>query len=537
MQPDRQLLSGNEAVARAARDGHIALGTAYPGTPSTEILESFSALGGRAQWSPNEKVALEVALGAAFCGARAICAMKHVGLNVAADPLFTAAYTGVTGAMVIVSADDPGMSSSQNEQDNRRYAVAAGIPMLEPSDSQESYDFTLLAIEISERWRIPVLLRMTTRVCHSRTVIRPRPAIAPAPIPHFERDIPGRVMIPAHARPAHRRSREKLKDIADWCEKSGPNEVIRGEQALGIITSGISYMHAREAAPRASVLKLGMTHPLPTGVVRQFAQSVDRCVVVEEGDPYLVDAVRAAGIEAEGKPEMFRFGELNVGRVRRILDADFSAEPAPPAGKPPELCPGCPHRSVFTALRDLDCIVAGDIGCYTLAVLPPFHALDTCVCMGAGITAGLGMRHVLPAEAARRVVSVIGDSTFVHSGITGLVEMVYNPPPSGHVVIILDNGTTAMTGMQEHPGTGRTLDHRRTGKLVFEDLVRALGIAHVTVTDPTLDPAGFLALVQGALEGGKLSVIIARRDCLLATSRIKTYEQAIQEESCLAGEE
>ena len=534
MESERQLLSGDEAVALAARDGHVALGTGYPGTPSTEILEAFSALGGKAQWSPNEKVALEVAIGAAFSGARAICTMKHVGLNVAADPLFTAAYTGVTGGLVVVSADDPGMASSQNEQDNRRYAVAAGLPMLEPSDSQEAYDFTLLAIEVSERWKIPVLLRMTTRVCHSKTLVRARPAPAPPPPPHFEHDVPHRVMIPAYARPAHRRLREKLDDIAVWNEREGPNRMVDGDPVLGVITSGISYVHVREAAPRASVLKLGMTHPLPCTMMREFASAVGRCVVVEEGDPYLVDAVRAAGIEADAKPEIFRFGELNVGRVRRILHGQISPEPPPPPGKPPELCPGCPHRTVFTALRDLDCLVSGDIGCYTLGVLPPFSALDTCVCMGAGITVGLGMRHVLPTEEARRVVSVIGDSTFVHSGITGLVEMVYNPPPTGHVVIILDNGTTAMTGMQEHPGTGRTLDHHRTGKVVFEDLARSLGITHVAVTDPTLDPAAFQQMVQEALASGELSVIIARRDCLLATSKIKTWEQAIAQESCIS---
>ena len=534
MEPGRQLLSGDEAVALAARDGHVALGTGYPGTPSTEILEAFSALGGKAQWSPNEKVALEVAIGAAFSGARAICTMKHVGLNVAADPLFTAAYTGVTGALVVVSADDPGMASSQNEQDNRRYAVAAGLPMLEPADSQEAYDFTLLAIEISERWQIPVLLRMTTRVCHSKTVVRVRPAPPPPPQPHFEHDVPHRVMIPAYARPAHRRLREKLDAIAVWNEREGPNRIVNGDPVLGVITSGVSFVHVREAAPRASVLKLGMTHPLPSTLMREFAGVVGRCVVVEEGDPYLVDAVRAAGIEADAKPEIFRFGELNVGRVRRILHGQISPEPPPPPGKPPELCPGCPHRTVFTALRDLDCLVSGDIGCYTLGVLPPFSALDTCVCMGAGITVGLGMRHVLPPEEARRVVSVIGDSTFVHSGITGLVEMVYNPPSTGHVVIILDNGTTAMTGMQEHPGTGRTLDHHRTGKVVFEDLARSLGISHVSVTDPTLDPAGFQRMVQQALASGELAVIIARRDCLLATSKIKTWEQAIAQESCLS---
>jgi indolepyruvate ferredoxin oxidoreductase alpha subunit len=534
MQSDRKLMSGDEAVALAARDGHVRLGTGYPGTPSTEILEAFSELGGQAQWSPNEKVALEVAIGAAFAGARAICTMKHVGLNVAADPLFTVAYTGVQGALVIVSADDPGMSSSQNEQDNRRYAVAAGVPMLEPADSQEAYDFTLLAIEISERWQIPVLLRMTTRVCHSCTVVCPRGEAAPPPEPHFERDVTHRVMIPAYARPAHRRLREKLAAIARWNDAEGPNWTIEGTGGRGIVTSGISYMHVREAAPEARVLKLGMTYPLPLGTMREFARQSDGTIVVEEGDPYLADAALAAGLAVETQPAMFRFGELNVDRVRRILGGDVSPEAAPPPGKPPELCPGCPHRTVFTALRDLGCIVAGDIGCYTLGVLPPFNALDTCVCMGAGITVGLGLRQVLPPDEARRVVSVIGDSTFLHSGITGLVEAVYNPPATGHLTIILDNGTTAMTGMQEHPGTGRSLDHGRAGKVIFEDLVESLGMARPVAMDPTVDPAGFQSLVAEALESGAIRVIVARRDCLLATSKIKSYEQALKQEACLA---
>ncbi|MDR3675394.1 MAG: thiamine pyrophosphate-dependent enzyme [Acidobacteriota bacterium] len=529
--PERLLLSGDEAVALAARDGDIALGTGYPGTPSTEILESFSRLGGRAQWAPNEKVALEVGLGVAYAGARALVTMKHVGLNVAADPLFTAAYTGVTGALVVVSADDPGMASSQNEQDNRRYAVAAGIPMLEPADSQEAYDFTLLALHVSERWGIPVLLRLTTRVCHSSTVVRPAGALTPSNAPAtFVRDIKGRVMIPAYARPAHRRLREKLARIQEWNESEGPNRETGGDRSLGIITAGISFMHAREAAPEAAVLKLGMSYPLPLETIRRFVGSVSRCVVIEEGDPYLLEAIRTAGLAVEGKPEGYRFGELDVNRVRRILAADTSPEPVAPPGKPPQLCQGCPHRSVFGALRNLDCIVASDIGCYTLAVLPPFEAADTCVCMGASIGVGLGLRHVLPPEQARRVVSTLGDSTFIHSGITGLVEMVYNPPKTGHLVIILDNGTTAMTGLQEHPGTGRTLDHQPTGKVVIEDLVRSLGIARVHVTDPTANSAAFQELVAASLGSGELTVIVARRNCLLAAGRIKEYERSAAHE-------
>jgi indolepyruvate ferredoxin oxidoreductase alpha subunit len=426
------------------------------------------------------------------------------------------------------------MASSQNEQDNRRYAVAAAVPMLEPADSQEAYDFTLLAIEISERWRIPVLLRMTTRVCHSYTVVRPCGDVAPLPEPHFERDVAHRVMIPAYARPAHRRLREKLAAIARWNEIEGPNRVVEGAGGRGIITSGISYMHVREAAPEVRLLKLGMSHPLPLATMREFARASNGTLVVEEGDPYLAEAALAAGIAVETQSAMFRFGELNVDRVRRIVRGDLTPEAAPPAGKPPELCPGCPHRTVFTALRDLGCIVAGDIGCYTLGVLPPFNALDTCVCMGAGITIGLGLRQVLPPETARRVVSVIGDSTFLHSGITGLVEAVYNPPATGHLTIILDNGTTAMTGMQEHAGTGRSLDHQRAGKVIFEDLVESLGMARPVVMDPTVDPAGFQNLVKDALDSGAIRVIIARRDCLLATSKIKTYEQALKQEACLA---
>ncbi len=316
---ERRLLSGDEAVAAAARDGGVHLGTGYPGTPSTEILEAFSALGGRAQWAPNEKVALEVGIGAAFAGARAIVTMKHVGLNVAADPLFTAAYTGVSGALVVVAADDPGMASSQNEQDSRRYAIAAGLPMLEPSDSQEAYDLALAALELSERWQLPVLLRMTTRVCHSKSIVTRRPGAAPPPVPRFARDIAGRVMIPAYARPAHLRLRKKLESLEAWAETAPVTIWREGGRELGIIANGVAARHAREAAPTASLLELKLVHPLPLEKIRAFAASVERCVVVEEGDPVIADAVRAAGIAVEAKAPAFRFGELDVPRVRRIL--------------------------------------------------------------------------------------------------------------------------------------------------------------------------------------------------------------------------
>ena len=442
----RLLLSGNEAVALSALHCGVALGTGYPGTPSTEILEGFSALGGKAQWAPNEKVAAEVALGAAFARARVICTMKHVGLNVAADVLFTITYSGVDGGYVLIVADDPGMASSQNEQDSRRYAEAAAAPMFEPADSQDAYDLLRTAFEVSESWRIPVLFRMTTRVCHSKSPVLPRFPIGRAPtdtgaaIPEFIRNIAGRVMVPGHAKPAHKRLRAKLAELQAWNEAQGPNRVERRSAALGVITAGICYHHVREAAPDASILKLGLTHPLPMKTLREFAASVERCVVIEDNDPWLATACRAAGLAVEAKDDaIFRFGELSVDRVRRILSRDSSPEPVPQRGKPPELCAGCQHRSSFEVLKELDCIVAGDIGCYTLAALPPISAMDMMIDMGAAVGMGLGLRHVLSRDQAKRVVSVIGDSTFLHGGLPGLVEMAYNPPATGHVLIILDN--------------------------------------------------------------------------------------------------
>jgi len=545
---DRQLLSGDEAVALAARHAGVVLGTGYPGTPSTEILETFDSLGGRAQWAPNEKVALEVGLGAAFAGARTLVTMKHVGLNVAADPLFTAAYTGVEGALIVVTADDPGMSSSQNEQDNRRYAVAAGLPMVEPSDSQEAYDFFFRAVEISERWKLPVLYRMTTRVCHSKSVLTPadRGVAGAAPATHFDHDINGRVMIPANARPAHRRLRAKLAEISAWAEvdawiappgRAPLNRVIGGAGSLGIVADGIAFMHALEAAPEASFLKVGLVNPLPVERIREFAAGLTRTVVVEEGDPVIADSLRAAGIAVEAKAETYRFGELDVARVRRILAGDASPEPAPARGKPPELCPACPYHTVYATLQRHDCIAAGDIGCYTLGVLPPYRAMDTCVAMGASIGVGLGLRHVLPDDQARRVVSIIGDSTFVHSGIGGLVEMAYNPPPTGHVVIVLDNGTTAMTGQQEHPGTGRRLDHGPTNKLSIEGIAAAIGIPSVTVIDPYAEPEEFERLLLERLAAPDLSVIVARRPCILAAPDIRRWEQQAAELRARAAEQ
>lgn len=526
---ERMLLSGDEAVALAALNAGVLLGTGYPGTPSTEILEAFGALGGKAQWAPNEKVALEVGLGAAFAGARALVTMKHVGVNVAADVLFTAAYTGVTGGLLLISADDPGMASSQNEQDNRHYARAAGVIMLEPADSQQAYDFTGAGFAISESFGLPVILRMTTRVCHSKSIVEPHPLPPPAMAPNFQRDIPARVMIPAHARPAHHRLREKLARAAIYAESCAQTRIEKQGSQLGIITSGISVTHVRDAAPEASLLQLGFSYPLPLEAIRQFAASVERCLVIEEGDPILLTELLAAGIHVEGKPERFRFGELNVDRVRRIIARDESAEAPAPRGKPPMLCEGCSHRPVFETLRDMNCIVSGDIGCYTLGVLPPFSAMDTCVCMGASITVGLGLRHVLPPEQAKRVVSVIGDSTFMHSGLTGLAEMIYNPPETGHLLLILDNGTTAMTGQQEHPGTGRSLLHDPAGKISFEAVCSAMGFKNVVTIDPMVGDGSLQAAISTALASGELAVIVARRPCILAAPKIRQYDKAAAE--------
>ena len=528
----RLLLSGNEAVALSALHCGVALGTGYPGTPSTEILEGFSALGGKAQWAPNEKVAAEVALGAAFARARVLCTMKHVGLNVAADVLFTMTYSGVDGGYVLVVADDPGMASSQNEQDSRRYAEAAAAPMFEPADSQEAYDLLHTAFEVSERWQIPVLFRLTTRVSHSRSPVIPRfPLGAPFPAaeasrPEFVRNIAGRVMVPGHAKPAHKRLRAKLADLQAWNEAEGPNRVERRSAALGVITSGISYHHVREAAPGASILKLGLSYPLPMKTLRDFAGSVERCVVIEENDPWLATACQAAGLAVEAKDDtIFRFGELNVDRVRRILAHDSSPEPEPPRGRPPELCAGCPHRSSFEVMKELDCIVSGDIGCYTLAALPPIAAMDLMIDMGAAVGMGLGLRHVLPRAQAKRVVSVIGDSTFLHGGLPGLVEMAYNPPETGHVLVILDNGTTAMTGQQEHPGTGRQLDGEATYQVSYEGMARAAGVKNVVTLNPVREKARFKELLAEALRKDELTVFIARSPCILAAGRIAAWEK------------
>lgn len=528
----KMLLSGNEAISLSMLHCNVQIATGYPGTPSSEILETYSEIGGYAQWAPNEKVAAEVALGAAFGHARSVVTMKHVGLNVASDVLYTATYSGVQGSMVWIVADDPGQASSQNEQDTRNHAKAAVCPMFEPSNSQEAYDMVRLAFQTSERFGIPVILRMTTRVDHSKSIVQVSDEKLEALKPHFVRDIASRVMVPGYSKPAAKRLRAKMEEMAAWNSAEGPNRIEIRSTDLGIITSGISYHHVREAAPEASVLKIGMSYPLPVNLIREFAAKVGRLVVIEENDPWLFEGISALGIKVEGKYDpIYRFGELDVNRVRRILAKDQSPEPVPVKGRAPALCQGCPHRDSFAVLNELNCIVSGDIGCYTLAALPPLSAMDMMIDMGAAIGMGLGLRHVLPREEAKRVVSVIGDSTFMHSGITGLVEMGYNRPSTGHVVIILDNSITAMTGQQEHPGTGRKLDHSPAYKVNYGEIAKAAGIENVFEVNPVKEHDKMKKLVKEALEKDELTLIIAKSPCILALKSILAWDKANREKA------
>ncbi|BAF61027.1 MAG: indolepyruvate ferredoxin oxidoreductase subunit alpha [Pelotomaculum sp.] len=518
----KELLSGNEAIARGAYESGVTVAAAYPGTPSTEILENLARYPGvYAEWAPNEKVAVEVGIGASLAGARTLVAMKHVGVNVAADPLLTFAYTGVNGGFVLVSADDPGIHSSQNEQDNRRYAYFAKIPLLEPGDSQEAKEMVGLALDISEKFDIPVMLRTTTRVSHSQGLVEigePKPrSLKP-----YARDARKYLMVPAYARLRRVALEERLARLKEYSENSPLNFIEWRGRAVGVITSGVSYQYVREVLPGASVLKLGMTNPLPENLIKKFAGEVEKLIVVEELEPYLEEQVRAMGFKVSGKDIVPYTGELDPGVLTRVFTeagilepsaAPAAALPEGPAapGRPPVMCPGCPHRGLFYALRGLKLTVTGDIGCYTLGGLPPLEALDCCICMGASIGAAHGAGKADPALAGR-TVAVIGDSTFLHSGLTGLLNVVYNRGSS--TVIILDNGTTAMTGHQDHPGTGRTLMGEPAPAVDLEALVRALGVRRVRVVDP-LNLAETRAAVEEEVAAGEPSVIISRRPCVL----------------------
>ena len=548
-----RLLSGNEALALGAYHAGVKVATAYPGTPSTEILEAIACFDDiYAEWSTNEKVALEVALGSAYAGARTMVSLKQVGLNVASDPFMAAATTGINAGLVVVCADDPGAHSSQGEQDNRHYARLAKVPMLEPADSQEAYDFVSSAFDISEKFDTPVLVRTTTRISHSKSVVKVnRSRVVPARRPGFQYNVQKYVMLPAHARLRRPLIEERLVKLAAFAETFPPNQMLWGERQIGVVTSGVAYQYARECFPKASFLKLGMTYPLPQNLLRHFASQVKKLIVIEELDPFLQENIRAMGIEVTGKEFIPRLGELNpdiiaeTSRQAGLLAGTPSrqVETVPELPKrPPLLCPGCPHTGIFFVLSTIGqragpakargktagkpkLIITGDIGCYTLATYPPLLAMDTCACMGASIGEALGMEK---AGVSEKIVAVIGDSTFLHSGITGLVNAVYN---KGHItLLILDNGTTAMTGHQEHPGTGISAQGKEAGAVKLEPLVRGIGVRDVKVVD-AFNMKELRASVRSSLDSPELSVIIVQGACSVHVPK-RSAPRAIDVEKC-----
>ena len=480
------LMSGNEAIARGVYEAGVRFAAAYPGTPSTEILEEFSRYEGvYAEWSPNEKVAVEVAIGAALAGEKALAVMKHVGVNVAADPIFTVSYTGTNGALVIVSADDPSLHSSQNEQDNRNYAKFAKIPMLEPADAQEAKEFVKLAFAISEKFDTPVFLRSTTRVSHSKSLVT-----LTEPLPHQDKTAitykPEKfVMVPALARLRRIEVEKRLVKLRDFAETFSENKMEINDQDVGIITAGMPYNYAKDVFPNYSYLKLGMVYPLPEKLIREFAAMVKKIFVVEELDPFLEEQIKAMGIKVIGK-EIFPYtNEFDPGIIENAITkatkpSTASVQNIP--SRPPNLCPGCPHRGLFYTLGKMKVFVTGDIGCYTLSFMKPLEGLHSCICMGASIGMAHGMSKALKEKGKGKIVGVIGDSTFIHSGITPLLNMAYNK--SNALIIICDNSTTAMTGMQEHPGTGYTLLGEKTKQLDLKVLVSALCIDNIRIIDP-----------------------------------------------------
>ncbi len=515
---EKQILLGNAAVARGLYEAGCRVVSSYPGTPSTEISEVVAEYPEvYAEWAPNEKVAVETALGAAVGGARAFSAMKHVGLNVAADPVFITSYTGISAGLVIGVADDPGMHSSQNEQDSRHYARAAKIPMLEPSDSQECKDFAKLAFDLSEKYDTSVFLRLSTRVSHSQSVVTIEPRVEHE-IVEYQKNAPKYVMMPGYAKARHIVVEKRLEELTELAGNIGINKIIPGSNRLGVIAAGISYQYAREAfGDEASYLKLGMVWPINPELVKKFAASVDRVVVVEEGEAFIEGIVRALGIEVTGKDVLPYCGEYNPIMLRELIageKADADAPTAAPA-RPPLMCPGCPHRGIFYTLSKMKLTVSGDIGCYTLGATPPLQAIDTTYCMGASISSLHGMIKARGNDFAKKAVAVIGDSTFMHSGMTGLLNIVYNNTPA--TVIILDNSITGMTGHQENPATGKNLKGEPAPILDLETLVKALGVKRVRVCDP-FDLKGSEAVIREELNAEEPSVVIARRPCALLKS-------------------
>ncbi|MCL7486963.1 MAG: indolepyruvate ferredoxin oxidoreductase subunit alpha [Desulfobulbaceae bacterium] len=515
-------LSGNEAIALGAWEAGVQVASGYPGTPSTEILENLSTYDGvYTEWAPNEKVGLEVALGASFAGVRALATMKHVGLNVAADPLFTASYTGGRGGLVVLTADDPEMHSSQNEQDNRNYAFAAKLPMLEPSDPAEARDMLVRAFELSEQYDTPVLFRITTRIAHVKGVVQ-KGARAELASPSIEK-IPGKfVMLPGPARVRRGEVEKRMIAMRAHAETLEINTIEEGDTRRGFITSGVPYNYVKEAFPDAAVLKLGMVWPLPAGKIADFAARVEELIIVEELDPFLETHIKAMGISCRGKELIPAQGELNSFIVRKAIDPGSIGEIFAPLDlpmRPPNMCAGCPHRGLFYCLSKMkDVFVSGDIGCYTLGFLPPLSAMDTCVCMGASVTVAHGMAKALGKEGEGRLVAVLGDSTFMHSGITGLVNSVYND--SYTTVIILDNRITAMTGHQHNPASGCTIKGEPANAIDFEQLCRAVGVKRITVVNPhDIDETRRVLKEEVAIP--ETTVVISRAPCVLLPSEIK----------------
>lgn len=529
----KQLLLGNAAVARGLYEAGCRFVSAYPGTPSTEIPEAAAKYDEiYAEWAPNEKVAMEAAIGASFGGARSFCCMKHVGLNVAADPLFTVSYTGINGGMVIAVADDPGMHSSQNEQDSRHYAIAAKLPMLEPSDSGECLDFTKLAYELSEEFDTPVILRTCTRVAHSQSIVELSERVERELKP-FEKDPAKYVMMPGNAIKRHPFVEQRTSRLIEYAEKAEINRVELGDTEVGYVTSGTAYQYLRECFPNASILKLGMVNPLPIQLIKDFACKVDKLIVVEELDPVIETHLRTNGIRVDGGKELFGLcGELSQTKIKNALgkgSEEFVKFDEDVPARPPTLCPGCPHRGMFYCLKKLGLTVIGDIGCYTLGALPPLTAVDTTVCMGASIPGVHGFNTVRGKESAKSTVAVIGDSTFMHSGITGLIDIVYNKGIS--TVIILDNSITGMTGHQDNPTTGKTIKGEPAPTVSIEKLCEAIGIKNISICDP-YEIDKFKALVSEQLNIEEASVIIARRPCILLPQVKILPSLYVDEEMC-----
>ena len=511
----KQLMLGNKAAARGLYEAGVCFASSYPGTPSTEITEELAKYDDvYSEWAPNEKVAMEAAFGASLAGKRSFCAMKHVGLNVAADPLYTMSYTGVNAGMVIAVADDPGMHSSQNEQDSRHHAIASKVPMLEPSDSAESLAFAKLAYEISEEFDTPVLLKMCTRVAHSQSVVET--GERKVPVKAYEKNIAKYVMMPGMAKRRHPVVEERTKKLIQYAEVSGINRVEMGGTKLGIITSSTSYQYVREVfGDSVSVLKIGMTNPLPEMLIREFASKVERLVVVEELDPIIENHVRALGIPVSGKDLLPICGEFSQNMIAKALGGEVHegrrlSDEIPM--RPPVMCPGCPHRGLFYTLKKLSCTVLGDIGCYTLGAVAPLATIETTLCMGASVSSIHGFNKILGKESEGRTVAVIGDSTFMHSGMTGLANIAYNG--SNSTVIILDNSITGMTGHQQNPTTGYNIKGDPAGKIDLESLCRSMGFNRVSVVDP-YNLAECETVIKEELSAEEPSVIISRRPCAL----------------------